>query len=296
MELYHLRTFIAVASEQNLTRAAQKLFISPSSVSAHIKALEEELNVELFIRSPRGMHLTRAGKFLKEKAENALCTVEDFTRSARTFCDQPSGCVRFGINMPPEWLQISTLVKSTNVKYPHITFEFISSVTQRITEALEDHTLDAGYIYGDPISDAVETHGLLTTELVIAGPACWADQIESATWKALAALPWICDPYYCPFQAIADNMFAERGLTCNKVMSISDDATRLGLIKGGIGLSVIERCLAEESNQIVIKETEPFFCDLNFAYLKSRAGESLIRAIIAQVTALWQSEPELVMA
>ena len=101
MELYHLRTFIAVASEQNLTRAAQKLFISPSSVSSHIKGLEEELNVELFIRTPRGMHLTRAGEFLKQKAENALCTVEDFTRSARAFCDQPSGCVRFGINMPP---------------------------------------------------------------------------------------------------------------------------------------------------------------------------------------------------
>lgn len=296
MELYHLRTFIAVAKERNLTRAAQKLFISPSSVSAHIKALEEELNVELFIRSPRGMHPTRAGEFLKQKAENALCTVEDFTRSARAFCDQPSGCVRFGINISPEWLQIPTLVKNTNAKYPHITFEFIFSVTQRITEALEDHTLDVGYIYGDPISDAVETYGLLKTELVIAGPAHWADQIESATWAALANLPWICDPYYCPFQSIADNMFAERGLTCNKVMSISDDATRLELIKGGIGLSVIEKYLAEESDQIAIRETEPFFCDLNFAYLKSRAGESLIRAIIAQVTALWQSQSELVMA
>lgn len=296
MELYHLRTFIAVASEQNLTRAAQKLFISPSSVSSHIKGLEEELNVELFIRTSRGMHLTRAGEFLKQKAENALCTVEDFTRSARAFCDQPSGCVRFGINMPPEWLQISRLVKNTNVKYPHMTFEFISSVTQRITEALEDRTLDVGYIYGDPISDTVETHGLLKTELAIAGPVRWADQIESATWESLAALPWICDPYYCPFQAIADNMFAERGLTCNKVMSISDDATRLELLKGGIGMSVIEKCLAEKSDQIAIRETESFFCDLNFAYLKSRAGESLIRAITEQVTTLWQSQSELVMA
>ncbi|MYC13997.1 MAG: hypothetical protein F4Y39_09760, partial [Gemmatimonadetes bacterium] len=184
----------------------------------------------------------------------------------------------------------------TNVKYPHIKFEFISSVTQRITEALEDRTLDVGYIYGIPISDAVETYGLLTTELVIAGPVRWADQIESATWEVLADLPWICDPYYCPFQAIADNMFAKRGLTCNKVMSISDDATRLELIKGGIGMSVIEKCLAEKSDQIAIRETESFFCDLNFAYLKSRAGESLIRAIIEQITTLWQSQSELVMA
>jgi len=88
-------------------------------------------------------------------------------------------------------------------------------------------------------------------------------------------------------------MFAELGLTCNKVMSISDDATRLELVKGGIGMSVIEKRLAETSDQIIIWETEPFFCDLNFAYLKSRADEPLIRAITEQVTALWQSEPEL---
>jgi len=59
------------------------------------------------------------------------------------------GCVRFGINIPPEWLQISTLVENTRALYPHITVEFISSVTQLITEALQNRTLDIGYIYGD---------------------------------------------------------------------------------------------------------------------------------------------------
>ncbi|MDP6041548.1 MAG: LysR family transcriptional regulator [Candidatus Latescibacteria bacterium] len=296
MELYQLRTFIAVAKERNLTRAAQKLFTSPPSVSAHIKALEEELNVELFIRTPRGMHLTEAGETLKQKAESTLSAADDFVNSAQTLCDQPLGCVRFGINIPPEWLQIPTLVEHTHAQYPHLTIEFFSSVTQLITESLQNRTLDVGYIYGDPISDAVEAHYLLTNELVIAGPAQWADQIENATWEDLADLPWICDPYYCPFQVIANNMFAERGLTCNKVMSISDDATRLELIKGGIGLAVIEKRLTETSDQVMIWETESFFCDLNFAYLKSRADEPLIRAITEQVTTLWQSELELAIS
>ena len=58
-------------------------------------------------------------------------------------------------------------------------------------------------------------------------------------------------------------------------------------------MSVIEKCLAEKSDQIAIRETESFFCDLNFAYHKSRAEESLIRAITEQVTVLWQSQSEL---
>lgn len=290
MELYHLRTFITVAQEQNLTRAAQKLFTSPPSVSAHIKALEQELNVELFIRTPRGMHLTDAGETLKQKAQHTLSAADDFLNSAQTICDQPSGCVRFGINIPPELLQISTLVENTRNQYPHVTLEFISSVTQLITEALQDRTLDVGYIYGDPTSDAIKTHHIMTNELVIAGPAKWAKKINNASWKDLAALPWICDPYYCPFQIIAGKMFEERGLTCKKVMSISDDATRLELIKGGIGMSVIEKRLAENSDQIVIWKTDPFFCDLNFAYPKARADEPLIGAITEKVIDLWQTE------
>jgi DNA-binding transcriptional LysR family regulator len=61
MGLSHLRTFIMVAEEQNLTLAAKKLFASPPTVSAHIKTLEEELKVTLFIRSSRKMTLTSAG-------------------------------------------------------------------------------------------------------------------------------------------------------------------------------------------------------------------------------------------
>ncbi len=53
MELYQLRTFVAVAEAQNLTRAAQRLNASGPAVSAQIKALEEELGVDLFARTAR---------------------------------------------------------------------------------------------------------------------------------------------------------------------------------------------------------------------------------------------------
>jgi DNA-binding transcriptional LysR family regulator len=67
MELYRLRTFLAVADEQNLTRAAERLHISQPSVSTHIKALEEGLGVTLFIRTPKGMILSQEGSLIKSK-------------------------------------------------------------------------------------------------------------------------------------------------------------------------------------------------------------------------------------
>ena len=294
MELYHLQTFITVAKEQNLTRAAQKLFTSPPSVSAHIKALEEELHVVLFTRTPKGMTLTTAGETLKEKATHILNATQDMVKTAQTLRKEPIGHITFGLNIPPEWLRISALVECLNTFYPQITVEFTSSSTGLITEALLNNTMDVGCMYGLPISNKIASHHLITTELVIAAPKLWANKIKNATWQDLANMPWIRDTEYCPFQDLADDLFTKRGLTVQKFMSTNDDATRLELVKGGVGLSVLERRFAESSDQIVIWEIdEPLSCDLFFAHLASRAEEPVIQAVTEQVLSLWRPESEI---
>ena len=72
MELYQLKTFVAVAKEGHLTRAAKSLHTSQPAVSAHIKALEAELEIALFDRTPKGMDLTAAGKRLLDQAQTIL--------------------------------------------------------------------------------------------------------------------------------------------------------------------------------------------------------------------------------
>ena len=57
MELYHLRTFITVAETGSVTQAARRLFMTPPSVTAHIKSLEDELQVQLFRRTAQGWEL-----------------------------------------------------------------------------------------------------------------------------------------------------------------------------------------------------------------------------------------------
>ena len=82
MELYHLKTFVTVAEEGHLTRAAERLFTSQPAISAHIKALEEELGVTLFERTPKGMQLSPAGAQLLAQAQRTLAAAGDFKLAA----------------------------------------------------------------------------------------------------------------------------------------------------------------------------------------------------------------------
>ncbi len=72
MELYQIKTFVVVAEEGNMTRAAKRLHASQSTISLHIKSLEEEFDVRLFLRTPKGMQPTPEGKQLLEKARDIL--------------------------------------------------------------------------------------------------------------------------------------------------------------------------------------------------------------------------------
>src|ERR1043165_8872437 len=82
MELYQVRTFLTVADEGHLTRAAEKLFTSQPAVSGQIRVLEEELGIRLFERSAKGMTLTAAGIRMRDQARRIVEAARDFKQQA----------------------------------------------------------------------------------------------------------------------------------------------------------------------------------------------------------------------
>src|SRR3972149_11363459 len=94
MELYQLRALAAVADPGQRTRAAERLHLSQPALSAQIKALEEELEVRLFERTPNGMQATRAGRELLAHGEKVLAAAEALRQAARAVRGEAAGGVR----------------------------------------------------------------------------------------------------------------------------------------------------------------------------------------------------------
>src|SRR6202521_3568985 len=96
MELRHLRYFVAVAEEGHITRAAARLGIQQPPLSQQIRALEAELEVQLFRRKPRGVELTQAGEALLAEARTIFDRVEHAVVAARRTARGDAGHIGLG--------------------------------------------------------------------------------------------------------------------------------------------------------------------------------------------------------
>src|SRR6478752_2621684 len=97
MELRQLEYFVAVAEERNFTRAAERVHISQSGVSAQIRQLERELGAELFDRTARAVTLTVAGKAALEHARQALAAARAVGQAVGEVTDLVRGSLRLGM-------------------------------------------------------------------------------------------------------------------------------------------------------------------------------------------------------
>src|SRR5882757_9897904 len=97
MELRHLRYFVAVAEEGHITRAAERLGMQQPPLSQQIKALERELDVQLFHRKPRGVELTDAGRAYFENARKILDQLGHAAETTRRTARGEQGRICVGI-------------------------------------------------------------------------------------------------------------------------------------------------------------------------------------------------------
>ena len=143
MELRVLRYFLAVAREENITRAAETLHIAQPSLSKQLMELERELGKQLFIRGKRKITLTEEGVLLRKRADEILMLCEKAEKEVAQNSDIIVGVISIGGAQSPAVAQATAQMAE---RYPDVKFQFHNGDAQALSERLDHGTLDFGVL------------------------------------------------------------------------------------------------------------------------------------------------------
>ncbi len=281
MELYQLNSFVAVAEEGTLARAAMRLFSSQPSVSAHIKALEDELGIPLFDRTSRGMQITPDGESLLERAYSILKETKELNNLARNLQSSPSGKLTIGINTGSEVLPLDTIAKQLNQSCPKLQLEFLHSSSGFIQKGVLAGDIDIGFYEGE-----VESPKLISSKfrentiLVVASPD-FKDDLQTDKWTDLQNLPWVFKTPECSYFQLMERISKAHDLQLDKRYVIDDDRTCLQFIRNSAALSILgEELVSDELAKGTLIAWDAFRCVLphSLICLGSRFHERAIQA------------------
>ena len=146
MELRHLRYFVAVAEDQNITRAASRLHVSQPPLSRQIRDLEHELGVRLFERTAKAVRLTESGQLFLVEARAILERAAEGVEFIQAVARGRRGKVRVGYAASPTVEILPRALRALHESHPQISVDLREMSTQGMLRGLRERTLDVAMV------------------------------------------------------------------------------------------------------------------------------------------------------
>jgi len=280
MEMRHLRYFIAVAEEQHITRAAERLGMQQPPLSQQIKAIERELDVQLFRRKPRGVELTEAGHTFLQHARNITANLDQAFEATRRTARGEQGQLRVGVTPTiPFNPFVPRVIRSFREAYPLISLTLAEYNSGDLIELLRSERIDAAFIRLNPApADGLVAFLLMNEANVVALPArhklAGTGEDTSLTLRSLAdetiiiqggRLGMLADTI-APFHAAGINPRIEEGPRL---------ASTLNLVAVGLGVSILPESLLQRMHVdgVVYRRLKGRYLPVTPLKLASRRGD-----------------------
>lgn len=147
MELRHLQHFVAVAEDQHFTRAAERLMVSQSGLSASIRSLERELQTPLFVRTTRRVTLTEAGRALLGEAERILAQVRAAHEAVAAVQGVLRGTLSLGTEQCIAGVHVAGLLAAFRRLHPDVEIRLRQAGSSSLAEEVAAGRLDLAFAY-----------------------------------------------------------------------------------------------------------------------------------------------------
>ena len=147
MEFRVLKYFLAVAQEENISAAAERLHVTQPTLSRQLKDLEEELGKTLFIRGSRKITLTEEGMMLRKRAEEITELVQKTENEIALSDETVAGDIFIGAGETDAMRFIAQVMRKVQIQYPDIHYHIVSGNTADLTDRFENGLLDFCFLF-----------------------------------------------------------------------------------------------------------------------------------------------------
>ncbi|GGS47972.1 LysR substrate-binding domain-containing protein [Streptomyces griseoviridis] len=244
MELRHLQHFVAVAEDQHFTRAAERLVVSQSGLSASIRALERELRAPLFVRTTRRVTLTEAGRALLGEAQRILAQVRAAHEAVAAVQGVLRGTLSVGTEQCIAGVPVARLLAAFRRRHPDVEIRLRQAGSGELAEEVAAGRLDLAFAYrtrGD--TDRLRSVALSSEPMTV---LCHPGH-RLAEHGAVLALSDLAGEVFVDFhpdwgpRRVTDTAFAAADVGRTVALEVNDVHGLLDLVDENLGVAVVPR-------------------------------------------------------
>ena len=239
-----------VAEELNITRAAERLYISQQSLSNHISNMERELDVKLFTRSPK-LALTYAGNLLVDTASQILELNSQYLAKVGDINRHYLGSLRVGVSHTCGLALLPKILPRFREEFPLVDFSLFEGNSNQLEDELNHGRIDLMICFEPIIMDGVTTIPLTNQRLVMVVPKSFTDQrfgdraetvrtrfAQEEDISAFENLPFILIKKGNRTRSIVDQYFTHHNFSPKLILETENTVTTLVMAQSGIGITI----------------------------------------------------------
>lgn len=251
MNLKQLEAFVNVAEKRSFSKAARELYLTQPTVSAHVSALEKELNIKLFLRNTREVGLTDEGEKLYQYARQML-NLELLIYEAFDSDAASNSCIKIAASTIPAQYLLPDILSRYSSLYPKEQFELVESDSAGVIRAVSERTVDIGFTGTILDKRSCEYVPFFDDELIIVMPnnEKYRQIKETETGiKWLERVPIIMREQGSGTRKEAEKQLKREGIDIRKlnvVANMENTEVIKQSVKKGIGVTIISKLAAAE--------------------------------------------------
>jgi DNA-binding transcriptional LysR family regulator len=247
MDIHQLRVFQAAVKGGGFTRASEQLHVAQSTVSQHIKLLEQELGCALFLRVGKRVLVTEAGNVLLQYAERIFREMKNAEMALREMNELRRGIVRLGVGPTTLTYRLPPVLRGYIRRFPQIELIVLAGNTEYLLDAIKSHNLDLAVVMSTAQYPNLTSTPLGREELVIVLNRKHALATRRTLEPAeISSLRFILYEKNTAMQNLIDRYFESMGVVPRIAMEVENNEAIKSMVRAGLGASILPLCAVED--------------------------------------------------